>query len=163
LKRLARLWLESAEKGVVLGIVPFKAILSQYFWGAYSSPPCGAGVSSFSVLTSGEVVLCPIAVYESWSKVGRVEDLEELIPRSLIGEPCQSCNYFHLCGGRCLYAYVEKLWGEEGFREVCLATRGLIEVVLSVAPRIRELLEEGVISKEKLYYPPFNNTVEVIP
>jgi putative peptide-modifying radical SAM enzyme len=163
LRRLAELWLKSAEEGTVLGIAPFKAILSQYFWGVYGSPPCGAGVDSFSILTNGEVVLCPIAVYESWSRVGRVDELPALAPRHLVGEPCTSCSYYHLCGGRCLYAYMERLWGEEGFREVCLATKGLIEIVLGVAPRVRELLEKGVISKEKLYYPPFNNTVEVIP
>lgn len=147
----------------MLGIAPLKAILSQYFWGAYGSPPCGTGISSFSILTSGEVVLCPIAVYESWSRVGRVDDLPTFHPRHLIGEPCKICGYYHLCGGRCLYAYMERLWGEEGFREICLATKGLIKIALEIAPRVRELLEEKVISKEKLFYPPFNNTVEVIP
>jgi len=163
LRRLAKLWLKSAEKGAVLGIAPFKAILSQYFWEVYGSPPCGAGVNSFSVLTNGEVILCPIAVYEGWSRVGQLDNLSALAPQYLIGEPCRSCSYYRLCGGRCLYAYTERLWGEEGFREVCLATKGLIEVTLSIAPRVKELLDRGVISKEELYYPPFNNTVEVIP
>ncbi|MEM0377201.1 MAG: TIGR04084 family radical SAM/SPASM domain-containing protein [Thermofilum sp.] len=162
LSRLAKLWLSMAENGVVLGVAPFKAILSQHFWGVYSSPPCGAGIDSFAVLTDGTLLSCPIAVEEEWSRVGSLE--EGLVnPRAGIGEPCTSCVYFTYCGGRCLYAYKERLWGEEGFREVCRASQALIDIVLRMAPRVRELLSEGIISEEDIRYPPFNNTVEVIP
>lgn len=162
LLKLAKLWLSMAERGVVLGIAPFKAILSQHFWGVYSSPPCGAGVNSFAVLTDGTLLSCPIAVEESWSRVGSLD--EGLSSQgAVIGEPCTSCSYFTYCGGRCLYAYEERLWGDEGFREICRASQALVDTVLSMAPRVRELLSKGIISEEDMRYPPFNNTVEVIP
>lgn len=162
LGRLAKLWLSMAERGVVLGIAPFKAILSQHFWGLYPAPPCGAGVDSFTVLTDGKILSCPIAVEENWSRVGSIEeDLPK--PRVEIREPCTSCPYFTYCGGRCLYAYKERLWGEEGFREICRASQALIDTVLQMASRVRELIARRVISEDDILYPPFNNTVEVIP
>ncbi|ABL77483.1 TIGR04084 family radical SAM/SPASM domain-containing protein [Thermofilum pendens] len=162
--KLVKEWLEEMRRGKVLGIAPFKALITRAFHKSYSAPPCGAGVSSFSILTDGRIVACPIAVEERWALVGRVEDGEihpERAPK--ISEPCSSCRYFEFCGGRCLYAYMERLWGEDGFREVCVATQRFIDIVLSTLNEVKELLSAGVVSMSDIYYPPFNNTVEVIP
>ncbi|RLE58465.1 MAG: putative peptide-modifying radical SAM/SPASM domain-containing protein [Thermoprotei archaeon] len=165
LKRLKELWVKEASRGKVLGIAPFKAVVSQSIWGVYKGLPCGSGQESVSILTDGRVVACPIAVYEKWAQLGQLGKVGyvDLIDRVLIGEPCRSCPYYRYCGGRCLYAYKERLWGEEGFKKVCKATKAFIEIVLETVPRFLRLLDEGIISKEELYYPPFNNTVEVIP
>ncbi len=161
IRRLVSLWLEEMKRGKVLGIVPFLGIMKVELFGEWTAPPCGAGVESFSILPDGRILACPIAFDVSWSLVG---SLKEGIKRKvLIGEPCTSCPYFRYCGGRCLYAYKERLWGEEGFRSVCEVTKRTIDSVLSVKEEVLGLIRAGVIRKEQLYYPPFNNTTEIIP
>ncbi|MCD6106353.1 MAG: putative peptide-modifying radical SAM/SPASM domain-containing protein, partial [Thermoplasmata archaeon] len=80
-----------------------------------------------------------------------------------IGEPCTSCPYFRYCGGRCLFAYFERYWGERGFKLLCELTKHLIDEVKSRLPRILELLELGIVQSEAIIYPKFNNTTEIIP
>ncbi len=160
LRKLASLWLEEMRKGRVLGIAPFLGIMRAELFGDLPSPPCGAGSESFTLLPNGKILACPIAVDSSWAVVG---ELGSGIRKVGIGEPCKSCDYFKYCGGRCLYAYMERLWGEEGFREVCDVTKETIKIVLENGGEIRSLIREGVISAEDLYYPRYNNTMEVIP
>jgi putative peptide-modifying radical SAM enzyme len=163
LRRLMSLWITRIKKGKVLGIAPFKAIASQAIFGnVYNAPPCGSGVNSVSILTNGKITACPIAVSENWALLGDIKTGFKLMQRPIL-EPCISCPYFNYCGGRCLYAYRERYWGDLGFREVCEATKTLIKLVLASVPAIIESIDSGVISPEDLLYPPFNNTVEIIP
>jgi len=161
LAELIDYWIGELEEGRVPGIAPFQAIAYAYLSGrGLPSPPCEAGSSAFAISTDGRILACPIAVYEKWAEVGHVETTG---PRDLkrlkIGEPCTDCGYFSLCGGRCLYAYFERLWGEEGFEKVCSLTRYLIDLLLE---KIAEI-EGGVLALDDLRYPEFNNTVEIIP
>ncbi len=165
IERLAGEWLDAMARGEVWGIAPFKAVVSQILWGVYEGMPCGAGRDAVAILTDGRIVACPIAVSEGWAQLGRLGEVGpgDLRDRVRVGEPCTSCPYYPVCGGRCLYAYMERYWGEEGFREVCKATQGFIDVMLRAAVEARRLVDGGVVDKDMLYYPPFNNTVEVIP
>jgi len=163
-RKLVDVWVEEMSRGTVLGIAPFKAIITKTFIDNYAAPPCGAGVNSFSILTDGRILACPIAVEEKWAELGNISQ-GKLSPESApkIGEPCISCSYYRYCGGRCLYAYMERLWGEHGFKEVCKATMGLIDSLLEALPTIKNYLKEGKITLKDILYPPYNNTVEVIP
>jgi putative peptide-modifying radical SAM enzyme len=160
IRKLVSLWLEEMRKGRVLGIAPFLGIMRAELFGDLPSPPCGAGSESFTLLPNGKVLACPIAVDSSWAVLGK---LDNWIRGIEIGEPCKSCDYFKYCRGRCLYAYMERLWGEEGFEEVCYVTKEMIKIVLERVGEIRSLISEGVISAEDLYYPRYNNTVEIVP
>ncbi len=161
IKKLVNLWIREMERGVVLGIVPFLGIMKAELFNEWMAPPCGAGVESFSILPDGRILACPIAFDVSWSLVG---DLRRGIEKKvLIGEPCTSCPYFKYCGGRCLYAYKERLWGEDGFKSICEVTKRTIDYVLSAKEKILSLIRDGVVTKEQFYYPPFNNTTEIIP
>lgn len=161
--KLLEYWVSNIREGRVLGIAPFKAIASKaIFGGNYVAPPCGSGVNSVSILTSGKITACPIAVEEEWANLGDITKGFKL-KTNLIEAPCNTCPYFRYCGGRCLYAYKERYWGDEGFREICSASKVLIKLVLSTIPLLLENLDNGNISIEDLYYPPFNNTVEIIP
>lgn len=163
LRRLLRTWLGEMGKGRVLGIAPFKAVASQAIFGnVYGAPPCGAGINSVAVLTDGRIKACPIAVDEEWADAGHV--LSGLsLGRTRIAEPCTSCPYFRYCGGRCLFAFKERYWGERGFREVCTATKEFVKLVLTAVPVLLNYIDKGIVRIEDLRYPPFNNTVEVIP
>jgi len=166
LTRLAQLWVREMRRGRVLGIVPFLGVANVALFGGGGRLPCGAGRDAFAISTDGRILACPIAVQEKWAEVGRLGEVrgpEDIRDSVLIGEPCTSCEYYRYCGGRCLYAYKERLWGDEGFERVCDLTRHLVGEVLGAVPEIRRLMESGIIDPEELRYPPFNNTTEVIP
>jgi len=165
ISKLVSLWLRRAEKGEILGIAPFKAIAYSALSGTpLLSPPCGAGQDSVAILTDGRIIACPIAVYEGWANMGKLghSSLRDL-KRIGIRDPCLRCEYYRYCGGRCLYAYKEKLWGEAGFREICDLTKHFLQEVLEATVKLRGLISEGTIRLEELKYPSFNNTVEIIP
>ncbi len=161
IRRLISLWIREMEGGRILGIVPFLGVMKVALFGEWRSPPCGAGKDTFTVLPNGKIIACPIAIDSQWAYVGSL--MEHEIRKVEIGEPCTSCEYFRYCGGRCLYAYKERLWGEEGFKEVCYVTKETIKSILDVEGEVRKLIEEGRVDKEGLYYPPYDNTTEVIP
>ena len=164
LDRLRELWVRNLLKGRVLGLAPFQGVLRRLFYGG-PNPPCGAGVESFSILTDGRILACPIAVDVPWARLGHIRDTspEELTGKISIGEPCTGCDILQACGGRCLYAHMERLWGMDGFRDVCMATRYLVEDVMGVKPLAEKLIADGVVNPDELLYPTYNNTVEIIP
>ncbi|RDD52888.1 MAG: TIGR04084 family radical SAM/SPASM domain-containing protein [Candidatus Korarchaeota archaeon NZ13-K] len=161
IRRLSSLWIEEMRRGRILGLAPFLGIMRASLFGDLPSPPCGAGSESLTVLPDGRIVACPIAVDSSWAHVGSIQDgsLREV----RLGEPCTSCDYFAHCRGRCLYSYMERLWGEDGFRAVCEVTRETIRIVTELESEIKELIREGTVCAEELRYPRYNNTIEVIP
>ncbi len=160
IEKLADLWISEMRRGRVPGIAPFQGIVRVDYGVPNLMPPCEAGINAVSVLPDGSVRSCPIAVREKWAVLGT---LEKFRTECGISEPCISCHYVDYCGGRCLYAYREKYWGEEGFARVCEITKHTIETVLGIRPQINELLDEGTIRKEDLVYPKYNNSVEIIP
>jgi len=163
---LIDLWLREAEKGVVLGLIPILGILRSAISGnPMPRPPCGAGVNALAISTDGRVLACPIALEEPWAELGDVrrDRWRDSLGRVGIGKPCTRCRYLRYCGGRCLYAHKERLWGEEGFRALCWVTISTIERVLRIEERITQLLKEGVIEWKSLNYPTCNNSTEIIP
>lgn len=166
LERLMNYWLRRLESGNVIGIVPFQGVLKRLLGLENTAPPCGSGVDSFTILPDGRIISCPIAVTEGWAQVGILgeTDRSELKKyRIRINEPCISCRYYLACGGRCLYTHVEKLWGEAGDKAICSASRVLINLVETKIEQIKHLIDEHGIPIDKILYPPYNNTVEIIP
>ena len=80
-----------------------------------------------------------------------------------VGEPCPSCEEYGICGGRCLFANKQKLWGEDGFRKVCETVKHTILQLRIHLPEVSKLIEHGTISIEDFNYPEFNNGCEIIP
>ncbi|MEM0268813.1 MAG: TIGR04084 family radical SAM/SPASM domain-containing protein [Candidatus Korarchaeum sp.] len=160
IRRLSSLWIEEMSRGRVLGIAPFLGIMRAALFGDLPSPPCGAGTESFTILPDGRILACPIAVDSEWAQVGRLGDA---ITEVRLGEPCLSCGYFRYCRGRCLYAYMERLWGEEGFKSVCDVVKETVSIIIGLESDVREFIRDGIVSAEELRYPDYNNTIEVIP
>ncbi|MEN2975224.1 MAG: TIGR04084 family radical SAM/SPASM domain-containing protein, partial [Candidatus Caldarchaeales archaeon] len=145
LSKLMDEWINRLEEGFLDGISPFQGILKRIFEdGPY--PPCGSGVESFTILTDGRIVSCPIAVYEEWSQIGSIKEAtrEELEDREpCIDEPCISCSYLKICGGRCLYTHIERLWGDEGVKAICICSRYIIDLVEKNLERIVDAASRG--------------------
>jgi putative peptide-modifying radical SAM enzyme len=165
LSRLLDLWIYKLEfDGAVLGISPFQGCLKRIIEGGLY-PPCGAGVDAYAISTDGSILVCPISVDVDWGRLGNIysNTLDTLKTAPKIGEPCISCIEFKVCGGRCLYAYMEKLWGIDGFRRICNVTMSMISLLRSRLNLIEDALKIHGIRMDSILYPRFNNSIEIIP
>ena len=165
LERLMELWVSELRRGRIIGIAPFQGILKRILEGG-PIPPCGSGEDSFTVLTDGRVISCPIAVEEDWAWVGLLGTISrrELEGRrNNVGEPCGSCELLPICGSRCLYTHWERLWGDEGVEAICACSRHIIELVKKNLERIEEAAKISGLRMDDLLYPKYNNTVEIMP
>ncbi|AIY89660.1 TIGR04084 family radical SAM/SPASM domain-containing protein [Geoglobus acetivorans] len=161
ISRLSEFFMRELEKGVVPGIVPFLGVLKALIFNDSPKPPCGSGTESFAITTDGRIVACPIAADLSWNHAG---DIYTGIARTVEPvEPCPSCRYYSVCGGRCLFTNRERLWGDRGFRLLCDATIHLIREMELIRNKALSLAERGIIELEDLNYPKYNNTTEIIP
>jgi len=151
IKKLVKIWIEKLKENKILGIIPFLGIASRILHGG-NGLPCGAGKNAIAITTDGKILACPIAPDFQWNVLGNFDEWKKID----IGKPCKSCSIYDICGGRCLFAYKEKLWGNDGFNEICKITKFTINEI----EKYKDTLMEW---KEELRYPPYNNTTEIIP
>ncbi len=160
ISELVRWWKGEVERGHIPGIVPILGVLRAFLFHPNTNPPCGAGRTAFAVTTDGRITACPVCADFEWNLAGSLRGIERVVE---VGEPCKSCDYRFACGGRCLFFNREWLWGREGFELVCRTCRHLIDEVRGVIPSVLRAVENGLFDVRDFYYPPFNNTTEIIP
>ncbi len=165
ISELVNYWLEEMKQGVVKGIVPFLGIFRHILNNTETALPCGAGLTSFAIRTDSVITFCPLPPEYEETIMG---DMNSSTPASLnnsleVKDPCPDCEVFDLCGGRCLFANLYKLWGEEGFTLVCKTVKHLIYELKKIKNEVVELIDSGVIKREDFNYPTYNNTTEIIP
>ncbi|NWF95830.1 MAG: TIGR04084 family radical SAM/SPASM domain-containing protein [Candidatus Thorarchaeota archaeon] len=165
LEQLVHAWVTKMQEGVVEGIVPFLPLMYSLLTGRSSRLRCGSGIDTFVVHTDGTIGVCPISPDWEFSLVG---DIWSTDPASLanvmtVDEPCPSCDHFWVCGGRCLFANKERLWGQEGFDRICTSVKHLVGCLEKEVPVVHGFIEAGTISIEEFNYPEHNNGCEIIP
>ncbi len=158
-------WVNHMSEGVVEGIVPFIPITYSLLTSKASELRCGSGIDTFAIHVDGSIGVCPISPDWDFSLVG---DIWKTSPTDLrnvmnVDEPCPSCSEYGICGGRCLFANKQKLWGDEGFNKICLTVKHLISSIRNRLPLIQQHLRDGIITIEDFKYPKFNNGCEIIP
>lgn len=156
----------SLKNGVVLGLVPFIPIFRTLLTGEPTPQIwCGAGATSFSIMTSGRIDVCPIAPELNYGAVGNIYiSTPEKLKNSLLpGPPCCDCSDLWVCGGRCLFANINKFWGDDLFNRICETTRHMIREMEKLIPNARELIDSGILSLDAFNYPKLNNGCEIIP
>ncbi len=163
--RLVEEWVEAMEHGQVKGIAPFMPVMYTLLTGEPSRLRCGSGLDTFAIHQDGRIGVCPISPDWDFSVVGDIYNTEprELRDVMTVDDPCPSCEVYTVCGGRCLFANKQRLWGEEGFNEICDTVKHLIKELKSYVPRVQKLIDQGSIDIEELNYPEFNNGCEIIP
>ncbi|AFZ71037.1 putative peptide-modifying radical SAM enzyme, AF0577 family [Caldisphaera lagunensis DSM 15908] len=162
LKKLMEYFLDGLRNGRLIKIIPFLGILSAHYHQGFIGYPCGAGYKSVTVSSDGRILSCPIAVRENWSVLGYVNKGFNLI-KDPLPDYCKNCDLKRYCGGRCLYMHMEPYWGKEGFISVDNINKKYIKMVLSIIPEVDNLIKNGIISLDSLYYDPTLDSTEVIP
>ncbi len=165
LRRLVRKWVDHMiNAGEVWRLYPFVGVTQSLLKGESSHLRCGAGWCVFNIQTDGNITPCPVMAGMKDFYLGNIRDAS---PRSLknaifVSEPCTSCEFFSICGGRCLYANATKLWGNEGFDQVCGTVVNMTEALRSVVSEVKSLIEAGKVQQEHFEYPKYNGC-EIIP
>lgn len=155
LKRLVLWFNEELRKDNTLGIIPFRGIITRMLTAQenLSFPPCGAGSTAFAITTDGIIMGCPICPDFEWNNLGHLTKEYHSVH---VQQPCTDCSAYRICGGRCLFSYKERLWGEEGFEYLCSLTKYLIGLL----EENKDLYEQHI---NTIQYPPYNNSTEIIP
>ncbi len=162
---LSREWVDQMERtGHVPRWYPFLDPVEDWLLGRGPSPlRCGSGVTNFSILTDGHIVPCPIMVGMQEYYLGHIRDADPASLHPVLpGEPCTTCEIAYFCGGRCLYSNIVCPWPPGGRDVVCGTVRNLRESLLSELPRIRTLLDSGVIRPGDFSHEKYNGC-EIIP
>jgi len=164
LRKLIRVWVDHMrDTGEVWRLYPFVGVMESLLSGESTHLRCGAGWTVFNIQTDGNITPCPVMAGMKDFYLGNISETSPLALKLLhVSEPCTSCEIYKICGGRCLYANATKLWGEEGFKQVCGTVLNLVEGLREVKPELESLIERRIIRRKDLIYPKYNGC-EIIP
>ena len=163
--RLARFWVDQMEqKGVVYRLYPFLGIADSLLSGEKNCLlRCGGGWINYAVQTDGHIIPCPTMWGMKDYYLGHIRNANPLeLKKFFVENPCSECDILGICGGRCLYANVTRRWSDEAYSEICKTVRALIRAVEAELPRIRRLIEKGVVKSRDFEFIKYNGC-EIIP
>lgn len=164
IKRLLTWWISTIkEKESVPKIIPFLGIMTSLLTKTPTGIRCGAGQTSYTISTDGNLIFCPICPEEPDALTGSIHSSITDIKKVPLTEPCLSCEIISICGGRCLYTNHFKTGSEEDYNAVCDATKFLIANLQKEIPIIKNSISLEKISYQDIIYPDINNGTEIIP
>ncbi len=164
IRKLAEEWVSRMEHtGVVEKWYPFIDPVEDLLLGRSSRLRCGSGYANYTVLTNGQISPCPIMVGMADYYLGTISTSDiRTLPDIPVPGSCQTCDIRDLCGGRCLYSAILEPWPPEGREQVCNSVRELFRILSGLLPRIRCLLDTGIITMEDFAHEKYNGC-EIIP
>jgi putative peptide-modifying radical SAM enzyme len=165
LRKLVIAWVQHMKNsGEVLRLYPFVGVTQSLLVVEPSRLRCGAGWIMFNIQTDGNITPCPVMAGMKDFYLGNIRETspEKLRDAVFVSEPCTGCEVYQICGGRCLYANATKLWGDEGFSQVCGTVKNMIDALREALPEVRHLIDEGRVRLEDFQYPKYNSC-EIIP
>ncbi len=163
INKLLNLWIEKMKKGKVLMLYPFIGIFDTLYYNKSSKLPCGAGYADYTITTTGKISACPIMNSVKNFYCGDINtNIKDLKQIHCAEEPCKSCNYYEICGGRCLYSHYAKLWPKEGEKLICKTIIHLIEGIKKRIPEIKKLIDSKIISEKDFEYEKYFGP-EIVP
>jgi len=153
-------WVLRMHEGKVERWYPFMVVMDSILREEKSKLRCGSGYANYTIATNGKISPCPIMCGMKDFYSGDLDSKE--LKEVYVKEPCTSCEILDLCGGRCLYSNITKLWSERDYFELCGTIKFLIKKLQDKKTEIEELVDGGVISLEHFEHLKYNG-VEVIP
>jgi uncharacterized protein len=165
LRKLIRAWVEHMKNnGEVLRLYPLVGVMQSILENQPSPLRCGAGWIMFNIQTDGHITPCPVMAGMRDFYLGNIRETppDSLRDAVFVSKPCTECQIYQTCGGRCLYANATKLWGDEGFSQVCGTVKNMVDALRETLPEIKHLIDDGGISVEDFQYPKYNSC-EIIP
>jgi len=175
ISKLIDYWVKEIEKGNVLKIYPFLAIVDSILKEEPTKLRCGAGHSGYAISTSGKVVACPIMNNIESFKAGDLNtNPQDLKKFSMTEDPqpttnnqqpttdCAKCKILDLCGGRCMYWKKAGLWPEEGNKMICDSIKHYIKEIQLQMPKIIDSIINNVITDADFNYEKYFGP-EIIP
>lgn len=163
ISKLLKFFINNIRKGKVLKIYPFLGIFESIYYNKPTKLRCGSGYVNYTITTDGKITCCPIMNCIKDFYVGDIKNSNPLDLKEIpIIEPCTSCDYFNLCGGRCLYSNRAKLWPKQGEEQICKTIKHLIDEIKKNVPKIKNLIENGIVKEEDFTYEKYFGP-EIIP
>lgn len=159
---LIKYWVNEMKKGRVLKIYPFLGILESLYYNKKTKLRCGSGHSNYTITTNGKITCCPIMNSITDFYVGDLNSNPQKLKQISVTEPCTSCGYLDLCGGRCLYSNRAKLWPKRGEELICKTIKHLIDELKTKIPTIKSLIQKGIVSERNFEYEKYFGP-EIIP
>ncbi len=161
LEKLIKWWVEEIKKGRAWRIYPFLGVLGRVVgWDREKRLPCGSGFANFTINTKGDLTACPIMNSVKNMYCG---DVDTGVKKEInCAGWCVGCDYFEVCGGRCLYSNSAQLWPREGHDLVCLTIKKLIDSLRGYSKEILELIDSGIVSLDDFEFEKYFGP-EIIP
>jgi putative peptide-modifying radical SAM enzyme len=164
LKNLINWWVgQIVDQSIIYNIIPFLGIISSLLTNSKTKLRCGAGESSYTISTDGQIMFCPICPEEPEAVVGSLDNTIDELKVVNVSEPCTTCSELDICGGRCLYTNFFKIGSNQDYETVCNSTIFLINNLRAILPIIQSVITEGKFSIQDFIYPEINNGAEIIP
>jgi len=162
-EKLINWWGENIRKGKVYRLYPFVGIVKPILEGKTNCGlRCGAGHSGYAITTSGKLVHCPIMNSIENFKAGNLKTKPCELKKFDCKTECKDCEFYGLCGGRCMYWRCAKLWPKVGDEMICNSIKNYINLIKEKIPEIKELIEKKIIKKEYFDYEDYFGP-EIIP
>jgi uncharacterized protein len=162
IKHLINYWIKKIESSKVLKFYPFLGIVNSLLKNQPTKLRCGAGHSGYAITLNGDIFACPIMNSIENFKAGNIESSPKGLKQFSCDNECSDCDYYSLCGGRCLYWRKAKLWPKEGDEMICDSIKFLIDELKNQLPRIEKALKTRKISIQDLEYEKYFGP-EIIP
>ncbi len=161
--KLLDFWIEQMNRGKVLKIYPFLGLFESLYKNETSKLRCGSGYANYTITTDGKIIACPIMNGMEDFCVGNIkENNPERLKEISVVEPCLSCDYYGLCGGRCLYSNHAKLWPPEGEKQICNTIKHFIDSIKEKMPEIKSLIDSGKVKLNQFDFEKYFGP-EIIP
>jgi putative peptide-modifying radical SAM enzyme len=164
IRKLVNDWVDHMEThGEILQWYPFLDPMEDLLLDHPSLLRCGSGHTNYTVMTDGHIAPCPVMIGMKQYYVGHIRDADpKKLNRINVEGECATCTIRTFCGGRCLYSNITLPWGESERRLVCGTVENLREALIGAVPRVRSLIETGIITPEQFAHEKFNGC-EIIP
>jgi uncharacterized protein len=164
IRTLIRAWVDHMENaGEVVRWYPFLDPMEDLLLERPSRLRCGSGYANYSIMTNGSISPCPIMIGMSPYYLGHITHSHPLQLATIpVGNECIDCRIRDFCGGRCLYSNITRPWGESERQLVCGTVENLHDALQEALPRVRSLIQRGIINLQDFSHEKFNGC-EIIP